>query len=118
MSEPVHVQNRPIVGGNSGVSGNMSAATITSLAGYLDESAGFCIQAVFTGAPVGTIKIQGSNDPVLLGYTDIPESITSISAAGNYMINVEFPYYSYVQLVYTRASGTGIMYSTINSKRR
>lgn len=117
MSEPVHVQNKPIVGGNSGISGSM-AASITSLSGYLDESAGFCIQASFTGAPVGSIKIQGSNDPILLGYTDIPESVTAVSAAGSYMINVEFPYYSYVQLVYTRASGTGTLYATINSKRR
>jgi len=117
MSEPVHVQNLPIVGGNSGISGDMSG-NITSLAGYLDESAGFCIQAAFTGSPVGSIKIQGSNDPVLLGYTDIPTSITAISAAGNYMINVEFPYYSYVQLVYTRTSGTGTLYATFNSKRR
>lgn len=117
MSEPVHVQNLPIVGGNSGVSGNM-IATITSLATYLDESAGYCIQATFTGSPVGSIKVQGSNDPVLLGYTDIPTSVTAISAAGNYMINVEFPYYSYVQLVYTFTSGTGTLYTTCNTKRR
>lgn len=117
MSEPVHIFNLPVIGLTSGISGNM-AASITSKTAYLDESAGFCAQAVFTGSPVGTIKLQGSNDPVNLGYTDITDSITSISAAGSYMINVEIPYYAYVQIVYSRASGTGAMVASINSKRR
>jgi len=112
MSEPVHLFNIQIV-----TNGDMSS-NITSLSTDIDESVSYCIQATFTGSPVGSIKIQGSNDPTLLGYTDITESITAISAAGSYMINVEFPAYSYVQLVYTRTSGSGTMNAKINGKRR
>lgn len=112
MSEPVHVQNTLIV-----TNGDMSS-NITSLATNIDEGCSYNIQAKFTGTPVGIIKLQGSNDPVLLGYTDITESVTSVSGSGTYMVNVEFPVYSYVQLVYTSTSSVGTLNAKINVKRR
>lgn len=117
MATPIHLFNRAIVGGNSGVGTSMTTL-ITSISTNLDDACTYCIQAAFTGAPVGSIKLQGSNDPVLLGYTDIEESITAITAPGSYMVNVEFPGYSYVQLVYTPTSGTGVLNAKINAKRR
>lgn len=112
MSLPSHVSNQQIV-----TNGNMTS-TITSLATYLDESCSFSIQASFTGSPIGTIKIQASDDPTLLGYTDVSRSITSVNGVGTYMINVEFPAYTYVQLVYTPTSGSGSMNAKCNVKRR
>jgi hypothetical protein len=115
MSEPVHVSSQPIVGLTSGVSGNM-IGNITSLSVNINEIVSYAIQAVFTGAPIGNIELQGSNDGV--NFTLIPESYAAVTGAGSYLINVELPGYSYVQVVYTFASGTGSMTAIINTKRR
>lgn len=112
MSEPVHVQNTLIV-----TNGDMSS-NITSLDTNIDEGCSYCIQAAFTGTPVGIIKLQGSNDPALLGYTDISESISAVTGPGTYMVNVEFPVYSFVHLVYTSTSSSGTLNAKINVKRR
>lgn len=121
MSEPIHLYNNPIVGGNSGISGDMSS-TITSLPTVLDETCTYNVHATFTGTPVGSIKLQGSNNPNLLGWIDITgpgvTTVVAVSAAGNYMVNVEFAGYSQVQLVYTATSGSGTLYAQINAKRR
>jgi len=121
MSEPVHLFNIPIVGGNSGISGDMSS-NITSLPVNLDETCTYNVQATFTGSPVGSIKLQGSNNPVLLGWVDITgpgvTTVTPVTSAGTYMVNVEFAGYSQVQLVYTATSGSGTLNALINAKRR
>jgi len=115
MSEPVHVSNKKLVGGDSGVVGNMSSS-ITSLPYNIDEVVSYSIQAVYTGSPVGNIEIQGSNDGIT--YTLINTSAAVINGAGSYLINVEFPAYSWVQLLYLAGSGSGTMTATINTKRR
>ncbi len=115
MSEPVHVASQPIVGLTSGISGNM-IANITSLPVNINEIVSYAIQAVFTGSPVGNIELQGSNDGI--NFTLIPESSAAVSGAGSYLINVELPAYSFVQVIYTFGSGTGTMTAIINTKRR
>jgi hypothetical protein len=124
MSMPVHLFTLSIVGGTSGVSGDMSAP-ITSKYTDIDEAVSYSIQAVFTGAPVGTIQLEASNDILLssaagpVNWTVIPTTVQAISpTTGNYMVNVELPAYSFVQLVYTPISGTGSMTANINAKRR
>jgi len=121
MSEPIHLYNSPIVGGNSGISGDMSSS-ITSLPTILDETCTYNVQATFTGSPVGVIKLQGSNNPTLLGWVDITgpgnTTVVAVTTSGTYMVNVEFAGYSQVQLVYTRTSGSGTLYAQINAKRR
>lgn len=112
MSEPIHVFNIQIV-----TNGNM-ASNITSLSTNIDEIVSYSIEAAFTGSAVGTIKLQGSNNPSLLGYTDITDSISEVDGTGSYLINVELPAYSYVQLVYTAVSGSGTLNAVINAKRR
>ena len=94
------------------------SSDIISLETNIDEAASTCVQATFTGSPVGEIKLQASNHPAVLGYTDITTSITAISGAGSYMVNSDLPAYSYVRLVYTHTSGTGTLNSFINAKRR
>jgi hypothetical protein len=111
-SLPIHLFNIRIV-----TNGDMSN-DITSLSTNIDEAVSYCIQAKFTGSPVGSIKLQASNDPVVLGYSDITETITAVTTSGNYMINADLPAYSFVQLVYTRTSGSGTLNATINAKRR
>ena len=84
---------------------------------YPDISA----QAVFTGAPNGTLKWQASDDLITpTNWTDIPSltnyTINSIavSAAGAYLFP-ELPVaYQFVRMVWTPTSGTGTM--TVNVK--
>lgn len=115
MSEPIHVSSQPIVGLTSGISGNM-IANITSLPANINEVVSYSVQAVFTGSPVGNIELQASNDGV--NFTLIPESYAAVTGAGSYLINVELPAYSFVQVVYIFTSGTGSMTAIINTKRR
>lgn len=63
------------------------------------------IQAVFTGAPVGSFKLQISNDNS--NWTDYSGSDYEISAAGNYVWILAVTPFAYVRVVYTRTSGTG-----------
>ena len=92
---------------------------------------GFAIQAVWTGTPTGTFKIQVSADPFYEGapgqnptepinWTDLIDSPYAVSAAGNYMWNVFDTAFNWARLVYTDGSGgtsTAVLtVSTFNGK--
>lgn len=115
MSLPVHVLNNSII-----ADGDMSAS-INSTPTNINEVVSYCIQAVFTGSPVGSLKIQASNSLLIDSntvWTDVDNSSSAVTAAGDYMVNVELPSYSWVRLVYTRISGSGTINARINAKRR
>lgn len=118
MSEPVHSINQQIV-----TNGDMSA-NVNSSPTNIDEVVSYSIQAVFTGTPVGILQLQGSNDNVNIGgtgptnWTVITDSISGITAAGTYLVNVELPTYSWVRLQYVRTSSVGTINARINAKRR
>lgn len=108
------------------VTAGAMASTITSTAQQLANVITFSIQAVFTGSPVGTFKLQCSTDtatdgtPTLVqptNWDDIPNSSYAITAAGsntwNYSGNTGF---SWVRLVYTASSGSGVLNVKINTK--
>lgn len=68
------------------------------------------IQLVATGAPVGSLVLQASNDPGPLqavNWETIPYSSMLINGAGRYVYNLQDAYSRYLKLVYTRTSGTG-----------
>lgn len=74
---------------------------------------GFAIQAVYTGTPTGTLKLQCSCDPFKnngitppapTNWTDVTDSSTSISSAGSYVWNVTGAFYNFVRVVYTDGS--------------
>lgn len=123
MSEPTHNINIPIVT-NASMAITINVQSGTSVPVNVDECVSFSIQAIYTGSPLGTIKIQCSNDSVSpvngipTNWTDVTDSAAGISAAGTYVLNVEFPAYSWIQLVYTPTSGSGTMNARINAKRR
>jgi hypothetical protein len=114
MSEPIHIANLYLVGGNSTVSGNM-ASNITSNIANINEAAGYALQAVMTGSPVGMINVYASNDGT--DFTLIPAFTAAVSGAGSYMVNYDWPRYGFVQLIYTATSGSGTMTVQINTKR-
>lgn len=73
-----------------------------------------CVQAVYTGSPNGSLKLQVSNDNV--NFTDYPNSSVSITQAGSsiwLLENIGFPY---IMIIYTSSSGTGTLNVTINGK--
>jgi hypothetical protein len=78
----------------------------------LDQVVGYSFQAVFTGSPVGTFKIQCSNDDVKLAsqvsnWSDIASSSKSIATAGDIFWNIDNAFYKWTRLVYTAAVGSG-----------
>lgn len=98
---------------------DMSQTSITSSGIWLGHISDFSIQLVFTGSPVGTFKLQASNDQGnedkgnggwsdsgVTNWTDL-DSAQAISAAGNLMYNYRGAGFRWVRLVYTKDSGTG-----------
>lgn len=73
----------------------------------LNQMFAFSVQAVFTGSPVGTAKLQASLDGTT--WTDIEDSSDEIAAAGNILWNVADVGYPYMRFVYTRTSGSGAL---------
>lgn len=102
---------------------------INSTPAVLSDIYGFCIQAVITGTPTGTLKLQASNDPfkyVVNGgvqtpthWTDIADSSFSVVAAGNTVWNYNGAFYTFVRVVYTDASSgasTAVLNANITVK--
>lgn len=105
-----------------------ASANITSNAISLESIYGFAMQAVFTGTPTGTLKLQASCDPGsnpinasaigsgITNWTDVANSSTAISAAGTVLYNIDAAYYKWVRIVYTASSGTSTLNVRFNGK--
>lgn len=97
------------------IDGDMSTSVVNSTAMDMNQLTISSIQAVFTGSPVGTLKVQVSNSMVVdctdstVVWTDYTGSSQAISAAGNFAYNLSEYGYRCVRLVYTRTSGTGVL---------
>lgn len=101
--------------------GDMSTSSINSTAVDLDAYIGFSCQAVFSGSPVGTLKLQISDDILsdcasVTNWSDYTNSSYSLSAAGNYSWNVAQAFYRCMRVVYTKSSGTGTLNVTCGKK--
>lgn len=110
-------------------SGDMSQSTVTSLGLDMNQMVLASIQAVYTGSPVGTLKLQISNDIVsappgggtnlaslVTNWSDYTGSSLSISAAGDFTYNLLDIGYRWLRLVYTKSSGTGTINATFCGK--
>lgn len=91
---------------------------------YLGSIADYSIQLVFSGTPVGSWKLQVSNDPGRItansesgkytgvtNWTDLTGSAQSITEAGDHTWNAKGTGYLWVRVVWTRVSGTGTLTS-------
>lgn len=87
---------------------------ITSEVVDLSLANGYAIQAWFTGSPVGSLKLEASNDGIQ--WTDISDSITAVSAAGTLIWKEDSAMYDKVRAVYTFSSGSGTLNIQINGK--
>jgi len=110
---------------NNFINGDMSGS-LTSMAIALYQIYGWSAQFVFTGSPVGTLKVQVSCDPFSStlpdsiqqpsNWTDLTGSSQSISAAAILLYNVKSRFYNWIRFVYTRSSGTGTINGRLNEK--
>lgn len=106
------------------INGNM-ASNITSDTIYLRVECMLSIQAIWTGTPTGTLKIQTSNIPgqapaggnptgitTWTDYTGTSQSLTG--SAGDFVWRFTFMPDTWARLVYTASSGSGTLnvYST------
>lgn len=89
-------------------SGDMSQATVTSITVKVAQMVNCAFQAVWTGSPVGIIKLQiSANNGVT--WTDVAGSAYSITTAGN--VGWEYPNIGFplIRCLYTKTSGTGTL---------
>lgn len=102
-------------------SGSMGAS-VNSSALDLDQVLGFSCEAVWTGTPTGTIKLQISDDLVsscsnVSNWIDYTNSSTATGGgAGTYLWNVAQASYRCVRVAYVRSSSTGSL--TVNCGRK
>lgn len=80
----------------------------------LDYTTDASITAVWTGSPVGSLKLQISNDIVDVGtsvvnWIDYTDSTYAVTAAGSFVWNISRANYRWLRVSYTRTSGTGTM---------
>jgi len=100
------------------------AADAVSKPIYLGHIAQCAIQAIFTGTPDGSFKLQCSNDPGhpnaqarseqyadVVNWTDIAGSTQLITAAGDLTYNIENIGYLWVRIVWTFTASTGSLTS-------
>lgn len=91
---------------------NVNAASSFQTSGILlEQNRGFSIQAVFSGSPVGTVKLQVSNDlggdtPVV-NWNDVASSNFAVSGAGVFDWNVSPFHFRWISVAYVSTSGTG-----------
>lgn len=104
--------------------GDMSES-IASAAICIRKVQGWAAQAVFTGAPVGTLAFSVSCDPSFNPdgsaytptiFTVYGSSEKSVTTAGSEMWNVNLANYNWIKFNYTYISGTGVLNGRMNIK--
>ena len=90
------------------------AASSNSQAAILDHVNDVCIQCIYTGSPVGSLKAQASNNGT--DWSDVTGSTVAVSAADNTVYNFANVAYIKLRIVYTRTSGTGSLTILCNGK--
>lgn len=78
--------------------GDMSG-DITPAATKLLQLVCISFQLSWTGAPVGTVKLQASNDNVV--FSDVTNSTVNVSGSGDVLYNLTDIGYLYIRPVYT-----------------
>lgn len=108
MSSPIHSLN-PIV---------LNAVDLTSshTSNILEigEVGGYAVQSIFTGSPIGTLEVKGSNTLNLSDFITV--DTYAVTSDGKRMLNVERAHYSYIIVVYTKTSGTGNLTCIVSAK--
>lgn len=96
-------------------------ASINSAAIRTDQLIAVSAQGIVSGglSPVGVLKLQASNDagtipangaaPTVTNWSDIPSATIAVGADGVFLIPKTELSYNWIRVVYTRASGDGLI---------
>lgn len=116
--------------GNSNITSELLSTNLSDSFAYskpilVIDSIGFSITIVSSGAPIGYIKLQASNDSVKTqeevtesSWGEITGSQQSMALAGSYMWNYANAYYKWIRFVFVRVGGYGKIESlNITAKR-
>lgn len=100
--------------------GDMSGS-LASTALRMENVSLAAIQAIYTGSPAGTLKLQGSCDPCEVGevpthWTDITGASTVVAAADSWIFNLTAPGFRWLRVVWTPSSGTGALTLNVQTK--
>jgi hypothetical protein len=115
----LRTSNAPII-----TAGDMSG-NIASVPVLIDQSQMISIQAVFTGSPTGTLKVQISDDPGkllsgtpsgIVNWSDYTGSSVAVSAAGNQAFDIWAIGAKWIRIVYTASGGSGSLSATAQTK--
>lgn len=93
------------------------SVTVNSKVLGLELILSYAVQAIFTGTPDGTFKLQASNDPypdasfglaafVPTNWVDVADSSVTQTDTTPIMINYQFPGYRWVRAVFTPNGGS------------
>ncbi len=96
--------------------GDVSQATITSLATNIKLIDNVCMELVWTGTPVGTFQLLGS----VTGNNYFPIALTPTAPAGSSggtLVDLNQLSFPWIKLVYTKTSGTGTLNAWIGGKQ-
>jgi len=107
MSEIALQFNNPVIANQA------MTSTITSQLIDLSNVLGWCVDAEWTGAPVGNVIIYGGNNPKNLHQIS---STAASGASGNLLSNNDGIHYNYLQVVYSFTSGTGTLNVWVSGK--
>jgi hypothetical protein len=93
--------------------GDMSA-NIPAVTKELSNVLGYCVQAVWSGSPVGNIVIQAGNDN---SNWKVISTTAAGGGSGSLLSNNDGIHYAYVQVLYNFTSGSGTLDVTISGKK-
>lgn len=110
---------------NGDMSGNLTSQAFSLYQVYI-----WSAQFTFTGAPVGTLSVQVSDDPgsentgdsqTPTHWTNLTQAAPNalpiaIAAAGDATINSDPAGYNWIRFIYTFTGGTGSMSGQLNTK--
>ena len=117
------------------------SADVDGYAFFIPGVSDISCQAIFTGSPVGTIKLQVSNDPQspsklsgvgqwfpdfnnianqanVTNWTDVANSSQAVSAAGTFTWDYPQCGFAWIRCVYVHSSGTGTVRMEMFAKSR
>lgn len=95
---------------NQSISGNITSEILD-----ISKAEGFCLHAVWSGTPTGTITLSASNSLDLSDFVSITSQSTG-GTPGKFIYNVEKAHYCYILISYVHTSGSGFLKCFVSAK--
>lgn len=105
--DPILKQNNKVITAVS-----MTSNIVSSISD-ISECKDIAVHAIYTGSPVGSLEIRGSNNGVDFGLL---ETSTAISSSGNVIRNFANLGCTHIRINYVFTSGTGSLTVHVSGK--